>query len=371
MKKQILLLLVFVVLHIPAFAIDDPFNTYLWNRENALQQNGEIDSGDWFEWWYFKVVDPQTREAFFFTYGVVNPWGRDGGPGGAKAILQIGDFKSHSLIVKEFPIKTFTASYEKTALAIAENTATNQAIKGDVTKDGHHVIWDLAIDRNWRFNAMGWTEGLRDVSGIYWYPAQASATISGVVNFDGREVKLVKAPGYQDRNWGRSFPKWWTWLTSNHFKDSPDSTLAAGGGAPEILNTIFLDGLCIGFKHGGREYTFRSFDLDKIDFDIHWGVWNVNAENGRGQRIQISAYASPEQFLTLPFQSPRGPMFYDYEALLGHMTVKLSRWSPVDGDWKVIADLVTEEAGIEWGSPDPVQSIADPAVHWQSHVPLR
>jgi len=54
-----------------------------------------------------------------------------------------------------------------------------------------------------------------------------------------------------------------------------------------------------------------------VNFTINWGKWEVSAENGSNQRIEISAYAPPEKFMMLPFESPQGATFYDYEALLG------------------------------------------------------
>jgi len=57
--------------------------------------------------------------------------------------------------------------------------------------------------------------------------------------------------------------------------------------------------------------------------------------------------------MILPLTTPQGPTFYDYEALKGAMRVTLSRWRflPLP-HWEVIADLDTNEAGIEWGTPE-------------------
>lgn len=182
-------------------------------------------------------------------------------------------------------------------------------------------------------------------------------------------IWLANAPAYQDRNWGTSFPKWWTWITSNRFQGSPGTALAVGGGEPELFGGLYLfQGLCIGLKHRGREYVFRSVDpLNKVDFDVHWGKWQVSARNARGEAIEIRARAEPGQFLELPFQTPRGPVFHDYEALLGHVEVDLYRWSSPDNKWLEIASLSSDEAGIEWGSPDPIPA-EGPAFHFSSGV---
>ena len=332
----------------------DPFNALVWNHQNVAEGNGEIDRGDWYEWWYYKVVDPVTREAFYFTYGVINPWDNEQTLAGSRSVVQVGSFADKTIVTGEFPVTDFHASYSDTNVEIGGNIATARQLKGHVNQNGHDVSWDLAFDKQWGFDAMGWSMQQADVSNIYWYPAQASAAVSGTITFDGVVHQFSSAPGYQDRNWGRSFPKWWTWLTSNNFKNSPGTVLAAGGGVPKVLDSMYVPGLVIGLTHQGHEYVFRNTDGDLINYDIRWGRWEISAENKHDEKIVISAYAPPEKFMMLPFMSPRGDTFYDYEALLGHMTVRIYKRANFLSSWKLKADLVTEEAGIEWGSPTPI-----------------
>jgi hypothetical protein len=338
----------------------DIYNSFLWNRKNHISKNGKVDSGDWFEWWYYKVIDSKSQDAFYFIYGVLNPWDYENTLAGTKAIVSVGNFKQHVFTEKSFPLNQFNARYDQTEINIGNNTATDKRIRGRITEeDGREISWDLAVNKKWAFNAMGWGMRVPDLSGIYWYPAQASADMTGWIKFHGKTYKFENAPAYQDRNWGRSFPQWWTWLVSNSFKNSPGTTLAAGGGAPKVLDAFYrFSGLCIGLNYQGREYSFRTTDADTVKFDIRWGVWKVWAQNLKGQRIEISAYAPPDKFMRLPAPTPRGPIFNDYEALMGQMTVKLSEWSFRDLKWNEVSTLETNEAGIEWGSPDPIGSFS-------------
>lgn len=322
----------------------DPYNTYRWEGQHE----------EWYEWWYYKVVDPDTNEAFFFTYGVVNPGDSAGKKKGTKSLVQAGSFSQMISVERDFPLSAFSAQKNRVEVKVGENIATDQRLSGNIQDDaGNPISWDLELKKEWGFDAMGW--GMRNphVSGIYWYPAQASARMSGRIHFRGKDYILRDAPAYQDRNWGRRFPKWWTWLVSNHFQDSPGTTLAAGGGKPHVFNAAPLfTGLCIGLLHEGKEYVFRTTDGHRVSWDIRWGKWEVSAVNNSGQKIEISAFAPQEKFLLLPFTTPQGSMFYDYEALSGKMRVKLSEREGFG--WKTIADLHTDQAGIEWGSPEPV-----------------
>lgn len=337
----------------------DAYNSFLWNRSNASARNGEVDADAWYEWWYFKAVDPETREAFFFTYGVVNPWDAQRVNPASGGILQFGSFSDGRVHVQKFPVQDFTAAYNRTYVRLGDSEATDKTLKGHLQAEGGlQIDWDLKISQDWNFNAMGWGLHTKELSGIYWYPAQAAATMSGVIHYGSKTYQLKNAPAYQDRNWGRNFPRWWSWITSNHFVNSPGTAFAAGGGNPVILEKFnFFSGLCLGLRHQGKEYVFRTTDGDSVKSDIHWGRWEIKAQNFKGERIEISAYAPPKDFLVLPFQTPQGQTFYDYEALLGTARIKLYEWSFFKAEWELIADLETHEAGIEWGSPEPLQKL--------------
>lgn len=203
------------------------------------------------------------------------------------------------------------------------------------------------MEKEWGANLMGWTMHQDWISNIYWYPAQAGARMSGTINYRGKVHTLNGAPAYQDRNWGRSFPKWWTWLVSNNFKGAPGTVLAAGGGQPRIYPGVSpVQTVTIGLRHQGREYLFRPTTGDIVKIDVNFGKWEVRARNKRGERLEISAFAPRDKFLLLKFMTPQGRVFNDYEALTGRMSVKLYKGGGL------LADLETEDAGIEYGSPD-------------------
>jgi len=353
MKIKLLFLSVFLFTCLTGFTQEqDPFNTYQWNRDNIENRSPKIDTGSWYEWWYYKVVIPETNEAFYFVYGIVNPWDTSRSNTASRSYVGFGSFADKITFDEVFPITDFTSSYEETFVQIGENTATNWYLTGDISENKNtKVSWDIEIEQDWNFNAMGWGTKFRGISNIYWYPAQASAYMTGTLKINDRVIQLDRAPAYQDRNWGRSFPKWWTWLVSNHFENSPGTALALGGGKPKLLNRReMISGLCIGLRHEGKEYIFRTTDADRIKMDISFGKWEVTGIN-EGQKIVISAVAPKEDFLRLDFTTPSGKTFYDYEALKGTIHVELYEkkgFLPIR--WNKIADLITFEGGIEYGS---------------------
>ena len=247
------------------------------------------DTGNWFEWWYYKVVLPDSMEngqatpgeSFFFTYGVTNPGDDREVRPGTKSFVSFGRFKTGELISNPFSVHHFSATKGRADVHIGLNWASRDELTGSlVDSDGGLIAWDLKMNQDWRFNAMGWGMYVPGLSDIYWYPAQASARMSGWINFKGREILVHNAPAYQDRNWGRSFPKWWTWIVSNHFEGSPGTSLAVGVGRPKVFGLAYLaSGLAIGLKHDGEVYKFRTTDGQQVKFNINFGTWEVQAIN--------------------------------------------------------------------------------------------
>ena len=309
------------------------------------------DNRPWLEWWYYKIVLPKTGDSFYVMYGIVNPWDSLQSQANSGATIGIGDYKGKINSRKHFPTSQFYASYDSTYVSIQDNLATDKRIRGGF-KDAkeREFSWDVAIKKQWTFNATSWATG-KGLTNIEWYPAQASATCTGTVTMNGREVSFSDAPCYQDRNWGNSFPHWWTWIVSNQFEGHPGTTLAVGGGKPTILRFFkLLEGVTIGLLHKGKTYFFRPNDLDVVKVDIALGKWEVKAVNSRN-KIEISAFAPKAAFLELELAQPKGDPFYDYQTLSGTCSVRLyERKKPFVGKWILIDSLQSKYTGIEYGS---------------------
>lgn len=329
----------------------DPHNTYQFNRANVLKGNNKPSRTPWFEWWYYKVVLPNKNKAFYFVYGVVNPWDQSQKLTSTRSYVGMGDFQTRQTLEERFPVKDFNASYTTTSVQIGnKNTATAYDISGDIhSAEGSTSNWRIQIKKKWAFNAESWLLG-KNITNIEWYPAQADATCSGEITVNGEKESFTDAPCYQDRNWGSLFPEWWAWIVSNYFEQSPGTTLAIGGGKPTLFDRVnLLESLSIGLRHQGKEYTWRPQNGNLIKFQIRYGHWEIDAIN-KNYRISIRASAPKEKFMDLQFITPQGKTYHDYEALQGHLEIKLFKRSLKNSGWTLIDTLTSEQAGIEFGS---------------------
>lgn len=325
----------------------DEFNNYRWNRKNHLAGNSKVDTTPWFEWWYYKVVIPEKNRSFYFVYGVVNPWDYFSTSQASRAVLSMGDFERKIIFEDVLPVSKFHARYDEAYARVDESVGTDKRFYGSVLKDGELAKWDVNIKHEWTFNATGWVTG-KGVTNIEWYPAQASATCSGTIQSGEESIEFENAPCYQDRNWGDSFPKWWTWIVSNHFEESPGTALAIGGGWPKIKGVYTpVKGVAIGLLYKGKEYTFRPNDLDRTGQEINFGTWKAWGAKSN-IRIEIEASAPKESFMDLQFMTPSGKLFHDYETLSGEIVLKI--YNRQKGHWVMIENLRSNWGGIEYGS---------------------
>lgn len=333
--------------------LSDSLNAYQWNRRNWEMGNQRIDKSPWFEWWYYKVILPHSHDAFYFVYGVVNPWDKHHARPTTRSYVLMGDFKNKYNVEEVFGLDDFSASYETPYVKVHQSSAFAHAIVGEIIdKDHHRTWWNIKISKKWSYPSLGLVTG-SGITAIEWYPAQADALCTGEIYSQGILHNFSEVPCYQDKNWGTQFPKWWTWIVSNYFDHHAETALVVGGGRPYITKGPSpVEGVVVGFKHQGKEYSFRPIDLNYIRQDIKFGKWEIEAIN-LTHKIVISASAPKESFMDLIFLTPDGKLFHDYEALLGKVDVHLYERSFYNRKmWKKIGSFHSNFAGIEYGSYD-------------------
>ncbi len=344
MKNLInLLLSIFylILFSLPVYSQTDPFNTYQYNQKKTY-------SKPWFEWWYYKIVIPETNESFYFVYGVVNPWDVEQKLKASRTYIGAGDFAQKKIYEMVYNVSEFQASKETTFVQIENNQATDKNFFGSITDSKQdRISWDVNIEKQWSYNPVSWALG-KNITDIEWYPAQASAICNGIIHTNLKTIEVKNAPCYQDRNWGSIFPKWWTWIVSNNFKENKKSVLAIGGGRPSYKKTNFpFEGVSIGLKHENKEYLFRPTDLNITKSNIKMGTWEAQGDNGK-YLVKVKASAPNDAFLDLQFMTPQGEIFHDYETLTGLVNVKVYKKSILEN--KFLFELNSDFAGIEYGS---------------------
>src|SRR3989338_4639296 len=144
-------------------------------------------------------------------------------------------------------------------------------------------------------------------------------------------------------------------MSVQNFDENKESAFVAGGGDSRFSNGAPLPtALLLGLHHEGVLYEFRSSDFKHyFDWEIEMGKWSLTALH-RFHRIEVTASEEIPEMLDLPFYTPGGETFHDYETLTGKIHVKLYKRKPLMMGWEKIADLSTQDkAGLELGLDHP------------------
>ncbi len=200
-----------------------------------------------FEAWYVKVSTAEPARSWVFIPGIFR--GRDRAE--HHAFVQVVDASTRRVAYHRFPASAFDAADDRFDVRVADNTFSRHGLR--VVLDG--------IDGRLEFDRIApWPVTLRSPGMMGWFAwLPVMQCYHAVVSFDhgihghmqvgGEHVSFERGRGYIEKDWGRSFPRTWIWMQSNHF-DRGDACLTVsiadvpwlGGSFPGFLIGLCVDG---------------------------------------------------------------------------------------------------------------------------------
>lgn len=225
-------------------ALWDPNRYHGWGRRR-----------NYFEGWYFKIVDPTGRYAFAIIPGI--SLGIDGRH---HSFIQLLDGKKCRAFYHDFPVEAFLPAPTHFEIGIGGNRFSDSRLelalpelRGTLRLKGI-TPWPRMLGAP---GIMGWYSFVPFME-CYHGVVSLNHHLEGKLEVYGQEVDFTGGKGYTEKDWGRSFPSSWIWLQSNHFGgDQPVSLVASVANIPWI-GSHFV-GYIAGFLFGGRLYRFATY----------------------------------------------------------------------------------------------------------------
>lgn len=185
--------------------------------------------GGWFEGWYFKLVDAESRHPLAIIPGISHAVDTREShsfvqvirPGGS-VIYHRFPFDAFSFDSNRFEVRVggcvFSADGVRVDLPAAEGWP---ALAGEV-RFGPWTGWPVSLLSP---GVMGW---YRYVPRMECYHGTLSFdhTLSGTARLGDEELDFTGGRGYTEKDWGTGFPSSWIWAQSNHF--GGDGPVGAG-----------------------------------------------------------------------------------------------------------------------------------------------
>lgn len=227
---------------------------------NKEHFQGNINNKNYFEGWYFKQVTNDKKKAIAFIVGISTSKPRH------SFIQIITNKESHYL---KFDINDFTYSKEPFFIKIKENYFSKEHVILDINNDelalsGLLIFHDLCpLKTNvYRPTIMGpfsYIPNMECNHGIL----SLDHKVNGTININNNRIEFNDGYGYIEKDYGTSFPKYYTWLQSNCPTNSKDACIFVSIADIPIYKTSFR-GLISVLKINNKQYFFTSYYLSKV-----------------------------------------------------------------------------------------------------------
>ncbi len=247
---------------------------------------GNRETENYFEGWYFKNVSADGKNTWAFIPGVslVN--------GDEHAFIQVINGQTGDTYYYRYPADSFSFSSSGFEICVGQSYFSDKMLVLDMDngKDrfkGVISFEDVKEYPVWykRPGIMGW---YRYVPSMECYHGVVSLDhlLHGEIMHNNTTLNFEQGRGYIEKDWGSSMPKAWVWMQSNHFGQEGTSFMMSVARIPWIGNTftgflgfLFHEDSIISFATytGAQVKDFRYSDKDvqltirgkKYIIDVH------------------------------------------------------------------------------------------------------
>ena len=252
-----------------------------WRRINQpISFQGARQVRSYFEGWYFKITDSSQGIAFAIIPGIAYDENGEG-----HVFIQTIDGVRRVSSYHEFDLELFEPSKNGFGISIANNHFSRSELKIDLEDIKMNVNlspW-AEIPRTWkRPGIMGWYAYMPFMQ-CYHGLGSMNHTVQGELSLHQSSFQLLKAKGYMEKDWGRSFPKAWIWTQCNNFECDDLSVFASVAHIPWI-GSSFIGFLAVVYYNGNFE-TFATYTGAERHTMVNDDSVRLEFRNGESQLL--------------------------------------------------------------------------------------
>ncbi len=161
--------------------------------------------------------------------------------------------------------------------------------------------------------------------------------LSGSFRANNHSIDFNHEKGYIEKDWGKSFPRAYVWLQSNHFSHSSTSFMFSYADIP--FGKLYFKGLIVNLVVDSKEYRFATYNCAKVILEeIHKNRVHYKIKKGK-YILDIKAHSIVETSLASPIN---GEMINQIkEGLSGEIALTLYK------EKNIIYEDIGYHAGIE------------------------
>ena len=314
-------------------------------RTNALLFQGNFNKKPYFEGWYYKQVSNNGKQIISLIPGI-----------------SLSETDSHSFVQYiltihgkdnkkrtetgyiSYPLSFFEYQQDPFQIKIGPNVFTES--KAEVSLNNEKITIEGTI-RFGEFTPIKHTVLTPNIMGFFsYFPmmecfhgiVSMNHSLTGFLTINGEILDFSAGKGYIERDWGKSFPREYVWIQSNHFENNDTSLFFSEAHIP-FMKTAFQGFIC-NLVVDKKEYRFATYHRDSCKLEkVNDQLVNITLEN-KIAKLRIEAEITNPGELIAPTVSGMQKMIK--EELGGN--VKLSLYVKKE---KTLYQDETTSAGIE------------------------
>jgi tocopherol cyclase len=249
----------------------------------------------YFEGWYYKLVSADESRALAVIPGISMDQS-----GGRQAFVQVMDGKRFKADFFRFPGEAFTASDRTFEIRVGDNCFSRDRISLDLPGLSGELTFHQTTPWPRMLGApgiMGWFSFVPFME--CWHGVVSlDHRLEGTVRYQGEDIDFTGGRGYTEKDWGRSFPRAYVWMQTNHFQTEARASLIASVAHIPWLGSYFIGFIC-GFWLEGRLFRFATYTGAKKYLEIGEDAVGLVFKNP-GSELRIRARQAPGAALFSP-----------------------------------------------------------------------
>lgn len=289
-------------------------NPYLFQGRNKKRQ--------YFEGWYYKLVSADQTSEIAFIPGV--SLGND-----THSFVQVFVSRRHNESLNKsyysFSIDDFKYADEPFKITIHNNHFSLDHLDINLVNENLSVVGTIDIKDIDPFKPGFLTPNIMGFFGYFGFMecyhglVSMTSNITGVLNVDGEAIDFNGAKLYIEKDWGKSFPRAYVWMQSNHFEDKDTSFMFSYADIPFL--GLYFKGLIAVLKIKDEHYLFATYNGAKVKKEVIESNQVLYTIKHKHHLLEIIA----TQKETVALASPKkGHMIEEIkEGLSGEVQIKL------------------------------------------------
>jgi len=250
---------------------------------------------NYFEGWYFKVVNHDETKAFAFIPGIAISK-----TGEKHAFIQVLDGKKLTAQYHKFEHNRFTADPGRFRIAIDDNIFSEQELRINLPslKANLQFSGNIPWPNPWYSPGIMGPYTFLPFMECYHGIVSMDHSIAGQIEINGEILDFRNGRGYIEKDWGQSFPRAYIWLQSNHFSQPGISVKISVAKIPYLgysfvgfIAGIWLNNQLIQFTTYNQSSLRKSvIDTEKVELVMENKSFRLEIHV---QREPTTALASP------------------------------------------------------------------------------